>query len=235
MWCCRPVPVQLRSPLPCAAPGLSGRVRVIPDERAAAFIGLGIAQATRRPVVLICTSGSAGLNYAPAVAEAYFQQVPLLVLTADRPPEWIDQLDGQTIRQRNLYGAHAKAAFDFPVDTTLPDAKWHSARIINEAINLAQAAPAGPVQVNVPLGSLFIRRRARKLGTRGRENYPATPSSGWLIRIALMARVCAAIAARQPSTGGGRSAATIQNASFDQSVWTFAAHLQCPDYRRSIS
>ena len=106
-------------------------------------------------MVLICTSGSAGLNYAPAVAEAYFQQVPLLVLTADRPPEWIDQLDGQTIRQRNLYGAHAKGSFDFPVDTSLPDAKWHSERIINEAINLAQAVPAGPVQVNVPLREPF--------------------------------------------------------------------------------
>ena len=136
-------------------PAFKGHVRVVPDERAAAFIGLGIAQATRRPVVLVCTSGSAGLNYAPAVAEAYFQQIPLLILTADRPPEWIDQLDGQTIRQRNLYGAHAKGAFEFPVDTSHPDAKWHSARIVNEAINLAQAAPAGPVQINVPLREPF--------------------------------------------------------------------------------
>ncbi|AWM32879.1 2-succinyl-5-enolpyruvyl-6-hydroxy-3-cyclohexene-1-carboxylic-acid synthase [Hymenobacter nivis] len=136
-------------------PAYRGRLRVVPDERAAAFIGLGIAQATRRPVVLVCTSGTAGLNYAPAVAEAFFQQIPLLILTADRPPEWIDQLDGQTIRQRNLYGAHAKAAFDFPTDTTHPDAKWHAERIINEAINLTQAGPAGPVQVNVPLREPF--------------------------------------------------------------------------------
>ncbi|MET4076312.1 2-succinyl-5-enolpyruvyl-6-hydroxy-3-cyclohexene-1-carboxylic-acid synthase [Hymenobacter sp. UYCo722] len=130
-------------------------VRVVPDERAAAFIGLGIAQAQRRAVALVCTSGTAGLNYAPAVAEAFFQQIPLVIFTADRPPEWIDQLDGQTIRQHNLYGAHAKGAFEFPVDTSHPDAKWHSARIVNEAINLAQAAPAGPVQVNVPLREPF--------------------------------------------------------------------------------
>ncbi|WP_223649154.1 2-succinyl-5-enolpyruvyl-6-hydroxy-3-cyclohexene-1-carboxylic-acid synthase [Hymenobacter psoromatis] len=136
-------------------PAYRGKLRVVPDERAAAFIGLGIAQATRRPVVLVCTSGTAGLNYAPAVAEAFFQQIPLLILTADRPPEWIDQLDGQTIRQRNLYGAHAKAAFDFPADTTHPDAKWHAERIINEAINLTQAGPAGPVQVNIPLREPF--------------------------------------------------------------------------------
>jgi 2-succinyl-5-enolpyruvyl-6-hydroxy-3-cyclohexene-1-carboxylate synthase len=130
-------------------------VRVVPDERAAAFIGLGIAQAQRRAVALVCTSGTAGLNYAPAVAEAFFQHIPLVIFTADRPPEWIDQLDGQTIRQRNLYGAHAKGEFEFPVDTSHADAKWHSARIVNEAINLAQAAPAGPVQVNVPLREPF--------------------------------------------------------------------------------
>ncbi|GAA4053525.1 2-succinyl-5-enolpyruvyl-6-hydroxy-3-cyclohexene- 1-carboxylic-acid synthase [Hymenobacter glaciei] len=130
-------------------------VRVVPDERAAAFIGLGIAQAQRRAVALVCTSGTAGLNYAPAVAEAFFQHIPLVIFTADRPPEWIDQLDGQTIRQRNLYGAHAKGEFEFPVDTAHADAKWHSARIVNEAINLAQAAPAGPVQVNVPLREPF--------------------------------------------------------------------------------
>ena len=139
-------------------------VRVVPDERAAAFIGLGIAQAQRRAVALVCTSGTAGLNYAPAVAEAFFQQIPLVIFTADRPPEWIDQLDGQTIRQHNLYGAHAKGAFEFPVDTAHPDAKWHSARIVNEAINLAHAAPAGPVQVNVPLREPFYPKAGEAIG-----------------------------------------------------------------------
>ena len=138
-------------------------VRVVPDERAAAFIALGMAQVQRRAVVLVCTSGTAGLNYAPAIAEAYFQHIPLVVFTADRPPEWIDQLDGQTIRQRNLYGAHAKGTFDFPVDTSHADAKWHSARIVNEAINLAQAGPAGPVQVNVPLREPFYPKQGEEI------------------------------------------------------------------------
>ncbi|HEX8426317.1 2-succinyl-5-enolpyruvyl-6-hydroxy-3-cyclohexene-1-carboxylic-acid synthase [Hymenobacter sp.] len=138
-------------------------VRVVPDERAAAFIALGMAQAQQRAVVLVCTSGTAGLNYAPAVAEAYFQHIPLVIFTADRPPEWIDQLDGQTIRQRNLYGAHAKGTFDFPVDTSHADAKWHSARIVNEAINLAQAKPAGPVQVNVPLREPFYPKQGEEI------------------------------------------------------------------------
>ena len=144
-------------------PAYRGRLRVVPDERAAAFIGLGIAQATRRTVVLVCTSGTAGLNYAPAVAEAFFQQIPLLVLTADRPPEWIDQLDGQTIRQRNLYGAHAKGTFDFPADTAHADAKWHGERIINEAINLTQTGPAGPVQVNIPLREPFYPKAGEEM------------------------------------------------------------------------
>jgi 2-succinyl-5-enolpyruvyl-6-hydroxy-3-cyclohexene-1-carboxylate synthase len=145
-------------------PAYRGRLRVVPDERAAAFIGLGIAQATRRPVVLVCTSGTAGLNYAPAVAEAFFQQIPLLILTADRPPEWIDQLDGQTIRQRNLYGAHAKGTFDFPADTAHADAKWHAERILNEAINLTLAGSAGPVQVNVPLREPFYPKAGEEVG-----------------------------------------------------------------------
>jgi 2-succinyl-5-enolpyruvyl-6-hydroxy-3-cyclohexene-1-carboxylate synthase len=145
-------------------PAYRGRLRVVPDERVAAFIGLGIAQATRRPVVLVCTSGTAGLNYAPAVAEAFFQQIPLLVLTADRPPEWIDQLDGQTIRQRDLYGAHAKGTFDFPADTSHADAKWHGERIINEAINLTQTFPAGPVHINVPLREPFYPKADEEMG-----------------------------------------------------------------------
>lgn len=138
-------------------------VRTVPDERAAAFIGLGLAQAQRRAVALVCTSGTAGLNYAPAVAEAYFQQIPLLVFTADRPPEWIDQLDGQTIRQADLYGAHAKGSFTFPADTTHADAQWHATRIVSEAIALAEQFPAGPVQVNVPLREPFYPKLGEEL------------------------------------------------------------------------
>ena len=124
--------------------------KVIPDERSAAFIALGIAQQTNRPVVLICTSGSAALNFAPAIAEAYFQQIPLLILTADRPPEWIDQLDGQTIRQNNIYGNHVKKSFTIEVDLSHEDAKWYAQRQLNEGINLSKAFPPGPVHLNYP-------------------------------------------------------------------------------------
>jgi len=128
---------------------------VVPDERSAAFIALGIAQTRKQTVVLLCTSGSASLNYAPAIAEAYFQEVPLLIFTADRPPEWIDQQDGQTIRQRNIYQNHCKAAYELPVDYSHPDSIWHINRIINEAINLTQHGQTQPVHINVPIREPF--------------------------------------------------------------------------------
>ncbi|WP_347158633.1 2-succinyl-5-enolpyruvyl-6-hydroxy-3-cyclohexene-1-carboxylic-acid synthase [Pontibacter chitinilyticus] len=131
------------------------KVRTVSDERAAAFIALGMAATTGKPTVLVCTSGTAALNYAPAVAEAYFQQVPLLVLTADRPPEWIDQLDGQTVRQQNVYGQHVKQSYTFPVDFSHPDARWFGERIVSEALNTATCFPAGPVHLNIPLREPF--------------------------------------------------------------------------------
>jgi 2-succinyl-5-enolpyruvyl-6-hydroxy-3-cyclohexene-1-carboxylate synthase len=127
---------------------------VIPDERSAAFIALGIAQSTKLPVALICTSGSAGYNFAPAVAEAFFQHVPLLVFTADRPPEMIDQLDGQTIRQKDLFGAHVKKYYELPVEESQPSG-WFVNRVINEAINLASSGEPGPVHINAPFREPF--------------------------------------------------------------------------------
>ena len=129
--------------------------RTISDERSAAFIALGMAQQIAKPVVLVCTSGSAALNYYPAIAEAFFQQVPLVILTADRPPEWIDQWDGQTIYQQEVYGKHVKKSFQFPDDFSVPDKSWHASRMINEAINLSQQYPAGPVHINIPLREPF--------------------------------------------------------------------------------
>ncbi len=124
--------------------------RTFSDERSAAFIALGIAQQTRTPVVLVCTSGSAAYNFAPAVAEAFFQQVPLIVITADRPREWIDQFDGQTIRQNELYGNHVKRYFELPHDHDHADSDWYVNRMVNEAINLSQAGLNGPVHINAP-------------------------------------------------------------------------------------
>ena len=128
--------------------------KIISDERSAAFIALGMAQQLQQPVGLVCTSGSAAYNYAPAVAEAFFQQIPLIILTADRPPEWIDQLDGQTIRQRNIYGQHVKASYELPVGQAEADV-WYAGRMVSEAIHLSRAFPAGPVHLNVPIREPF--------------------------------------------------------------------------------
>lgn len=125
--------------------------RTFSDERSACFIALGIAQQTQSPVSVVCTSGSAAYNFAPAIAEAFFQEVPLLIFTADRPAEWIDQWDGQTIRQTNIFGAHVKKSYTLPQEYDHADSVWHIQRIVNEAIALSQAFPKGPVHINVPL------------------------------------------------------------------------------------
>jgi 2-succinyl-5-enolpyruvyl-6-hydroxy-3-cyclohexene-1-carboxylate synthase len=124
--------------------------KTISDERSAAFIALGISQASHQPAVLVCTSGTAAYNFAPAVAEAYFSRIPLIILTADRPTEWIDQLDGQTIYQSGLYGKHVKRSYQLPQEYEHPDNGWAINRIINEAINLARQEPGGPVHINAP-------------------------------------------------------------------------------------
>lgn len=125
--------------------------RIVVDERCAAYMALGIAQVTGKPVALVCTSGTAALNFAPAITEAFYLQVPLLVLTADRPPEWVDQGDGQTIRQHQVYGQHVKKSYQLPTDYTHADSVWFANRALNEAINLALSEVKGPVHVNVPL------------------------------------------------------------------------------------
>ncbi len=137
--------------------------RTISDERSAAFIALGMAQELEKPVALVCTSGSAALNYYPAIAEAYFQQIPLLILTADRPSEWIDQYDGQTIFQQEVYGKHVKGSFQFPNHIHGEDDLWHAARISNEAINLAKKFPAGPVHINIPLKEPFYPQAGEEI------------------------------------------------------------------------
>ncbi len=129
--------------------------QVVMDERAAGFIALGMAQQLKKPVVLICTSGSAAYNFAPAVAEAFFQQIPLLILTADRPKEWIHQNDGQTIYQAEIYSKHVKGFWDLPADHSHPDSLWFINRSLNEALLTAKELPCGPVHLNVPIREPF--------------------------------------------------------------------------------
>lgn len=123
--------------------------RMVVDERSAAFIALGIAQQKRKPVVLICTSGTAVLNYAPAVAEAFFQKIPLLILTADRPPELIGRQDGQTIYQENVFGKHVKAFYQLPDHFT--NENGEPAGTMAQALLHCCLNGGGPVHMNIPL------------------------------------------------------------------------------------
>ncbi|KAF0130160.1 MAG: 2-succinyl-5-enolpyruvyl-6-hydroxy-3-cyclohexene-1-carboxylate synthase [Bacteroidetes bacterium] len=121
------------------------------DERSAAFFALGLAQQLQKPVAIACTSGTAVLNYAPAVAEAFYQRVPLIVLTADRPVEWVDQGDGQTIHQQHIFGPHVRKSVELSQQIKTQDDIWYNDRLINEALNATQYPVPGPVQINIPL------------------------------------------------------------------------------------
>lgn len=118
----------------------------VTDERSAGFIALGLAQQSDRPVVLVCTSGTAAQNFAPAVTEAFYQYVPLIVLTADRPREWIDQWDGQTIHQNDLYEPHVKGSFIYNEENI---------EVGEESLTLALDGAKGPVHLNIPIEEPF--------------------------------------------------------------------------------
>lgn len=139
------------------------QTRTIVDERSAAFIALGIAQATGTPVVVCCTSGTALLNYGPAIAEAHYQNIPLIVLSADRPPEWIDHWDGQTIRQQNVFANFVKKFYQLPADLSHPGSKWDYQKKLREAIMVSQSGPKGPVHLNIPFREPFYPEEGQKL------------------------------------------------------------------------
>lgn len=120
---------------------------LIHDERSAAFFALGMAEQLGVGVAIACTSGSAPLNYAPAVVEAYYRQIPLFVLTADRPAHLIDQGDGQCMRQENVYANYIKKSYTYPenLDLQLTD------QVAKQAISSLLNEPKGPVHLNIPL------------------------------------------------------------------------------------
>ena len=124
---------------------------VLVDERSAAFFALGMAQQSGNPVGLVCTSGTALLNYAPAIAEAYYQRIPLVVISADRPLEWIDQDDSQAIRQQEALKGVVKGVYQLPVAVENADDRWYANRLVNDAFNTALSGRKGPVHINVPL------------------------------------------------------------------------------------
>jgi len=120
----------------------------IPDERSAGFYALGMSLKTKRPTVVICTSGSALLNYLPAVSEAYYQNIPLIVISADRPHFRIDKGEGQTIRQRGALSNFIRSEINIPLDVELSDYDDLDKKIVS-VIQLAQIPKPGPVHFNI--------------------------------------------------------------------------------------
>ena len=120
------------------------------DERSGAFFALGLARALDEPVALVCTSGTAAANFLPAVVEARSAGIPLLVLTADRPPELRDVGAAQTIDQNRLFGTHAKWYVEVALPEATPDLLRYSRTLAARATALAKAIPAGPVHLNFP-------------------------------------------------------------------------------------
>lgn len=135
-------------------PALNLHIHV--DERSAAFFALGMAKATKKPVVLLCTSGTAAANYFPAITEAKISRVPLVVLTADRPHELRDVGAPQTIDQIHLYGNHVKWFVEMaPPENS--DELIRYARVVSaRAVSTAMSAPSGPVHINFPLREPLI-------------------------------------------------------------------------------
>ena len=116
------------------------------DERCAAFFALGIAQQTQKTVAILCTSGSALLNYYPAIAEAFYSNIPLVVISADRPKHLIDIGDGQTIRQENVFENHILFSANLIEDSKL---KTENLQLVSRALQIA-VSQKGPVHINVP-------------------------------------------------------------------------------------
>ncbi|MEO5884747.1 MAG: 2-succinyl-5-enolpyruvyl-6-hydroxy-3-cyclohexene-1-carboxylic-acid synthase [Candidatus Limnocylindrales bacterium] len=131
-------------------------VRVLLDERSAGFFALGMARTAGRPVVLLGTSGTAVVNFSPAVVEASMSRVPLVIVTADRPAELRDRGAPQTIDQVRLYGGHAKWSSELPLPDPAPETLAHVRSVAGRAVAVAWTGPAGPVHLNVPFREPLI-------------------------------------------------------------------------------
>lgn len=128
----------------------------VTDERSAGFFAIGLALHGGAPAAVCCTSGTALLNLHPAVAEAFYQQVPLVVISADRPAAWIGQMDGQTLPQPDVFGKLVKKSVNLPEVQTDED-EWFCNRLINEALLELNHHGKGPVHINVPISEPFFK------------------------------------------------------------------------------
>lgn len=141
-------------------PGI--QCHAVTDERSAGFYALGLVLATRLPVAVCVTSGSAVLNVMPAVAEAYYQHLPIVVISADRPAAWIDQQDGQTLPQNGVLGRFVRASVSLPEPKDETE-RWYCNRLVNEALIATRRYGGSPVHINVPISEPLFCFTTEKL------------------------------------------------------------------------
>ncbi|MFI3244737.1 MAG: 2-succinyl-5-enolpyruvyl-6-hydroxy-3-cyclohexene-1-carboxylic-acid synthase, partial [Akkermansia sp.] len=132
------------------------------DERSAGFMAIGWMLQSGAAVAVVVTSGSAALNLHPAVAEAHYQALPLLVISADRPAAWIGQQDGQTLPQANIYGSFCRFSCSLP-EGRGGEHDWHRARLINEACLALRHHGEGPAHINLPLAEPLFKTSDEEL------------------------------------------------------------------------
>lgn len=132
------------------------------DERSAGFFALGLIQSLGVPVATLCTSGTASINFGSAVVEAYYQKLPLCVITTDRLPELLGQMEDQMFQQTNMFRDFTRyVALLKPVHTDLD--RWYVNRVLNEALDALTADGGGPVQINIPILSHIARLTSKNL------------------------------------------------------------------------
>lgn len=120
------------------------------DERSAAYYAMGLAQSTRKPVACVCTSGTAVCNYLPGITEAFYQDVPVVAITADKNPSFQDQLEIQKIEQTKIFDGVVKKSVSLPVVRNEMD-EWLCNRLVNEALLALSHHGTGPVHINIPI------------------------------------------------------------------------------------
>jgi len=145
-------------------------VDVVLDERSAGFRGLGVGLATGRPAIVCCTSGTAAVNLHPAVVEAFHAQVPMLVCTADRPPELRDWGAGQTVDQAGLFGGATRWYHDPGPAEPGPDANARWRALACRAVAQARSPLAGPVHLNLPFREPLVPTGGELLDAPGRDD-----------------------------------------------------------------
>lgn len=167
-------------------PGL--RVRALLDERSAGFFALGLARASRRPVAVIVTSGTAVANLLPSVVEASLARVPLVLLTADRPPELHDRGAPQTIDQVGIFGGFVRWSSQVPLLDGASETRRHVRSVVGRAVAMARGRPAGPVHLNVPFREPLVPTSAlgpiEVAGDQGPPRRPFTDAVAGRSRLA---------------------------------------------------